>query len=403
MPSWLEQNIQDNDLKKSVEHLIESCPESSTVIERIVNYLNSKNDGYMNDGQQISKKRKIDIDPPSDLPCLKIKDVSFQSPARKKFDILIGNTYFHLQNSKTEEIEYRYTLDQFSSIGGACVPTPDKATKCFTFVLFLKDEDCIIFTTQEKGAIAYTHASSDQILDTPDKHINLANLLTKYTHLPIIQPSEDYFHAKGVSSSTGKQEDRTHVVAYLKAKDGYLFFLPTGILFGFKKPTLFFPKESLASNVITGVTQRTFDLTLTLKPNGQILGTGIKTTREEDLETVQFSMIEQSEYGRIDAYTKRLGLDDQSMDEKLKAPVKPKKDDDEQETNDKGKQVDNYEDSDENDDEFEPSDDDSDPLEYDSEAEEEEGEEFNDEMEDVEDRDEVEDEEERDLLEDESD
>ncbi|KAI8371880.1 hypothetical protein BD560DRAFT_395705 [Blakeslea trispora] len=408
MSNWLEENIHDSSLKKSVKELIDSYPASSLVIERLVSYLSNEHHRHINDNQ-INKKRKIDMDAASDLPCLKIKDVSFQSPARKKYNILIGDGYLHLQNSKTEEIEYRYSLDQFSSIGGVCVPTPDKATKCFTFVLFLKEEDCIMFTTQEKGAIVYTEPSSgpsDYTLDTPDKHIALASLLTKYIRLPITQPSEEYFHSKGVSQSTGRQEDRTHVVAYLKAKDGYLFFLPTGILFGFKKPTLFFPKESLASNVITGITQRTFDLTLTLKPDGQILGTGIKTTREDDLETVQFSMIEQSEYGRIDAYTKRLGLNDQSMDEKLKAPVKPKKEEDDEEEGDqqtkdkgKGKQVNHDEDSDENDDDFEPSDDDSDPLEYDSEVEQEEA---NDGMEGVEEE-EGEDEEERDLLDEESD
>ncbi|KAG1060136.1 hypothetical protein G6F42_028073 [Rhizopus arrhizus] len=124
----------------------------------------------------------------------------------------------------------------------------------------------------------------------------------------------------GVSSTTGKLEDRSHVIGYLKAKDGFLFFLPTGILFGFKKPTLFFPISSLASTVITNITQRTFDLTLTLRPESKVLGSaGFRTTKEGDDDTVQFSMIEQSEYGGIEAYTKKLNINDHSMAEERKA------------------------------------------------------------------------------------
>ncbi|RCH95120.1 hypothetical protein CU098_010117 [Rhizopus stolonifer] len=362
--TWLEQSINDPNLRQSVQGLIESYPPSSRIIERLVQYFDNR------PSDREAKKRKLESTSLTSDPLLRVVDISFQLPARKKYDLLITSTHLILYNRKTDTVEFQYDLNDLSPVGGACVPTPDKATRCYTFVLFLKKEDCIVFGTQEKGDIVVRQPESTMTLSAADKHQTLAKLITDHTRVPITQPSEDYFHSAGVSSSTGKQEDRPHVVAYLKAKDGFLFFLPTGILFGFKKPTLFFPKENLASNVTTNITQRTFDLTLTLKPGSQILGSsGFK--KEED--TVQFSMIEQSEYGRIDAYTKRLGLDDQSMNEERKAPTpKVKKDDEYQDDKGKGKQTENNEDSDENDDDFEPSDADSDPLEYDTDAEQEE-------------------------------
>jgi hypothetical protein len=49
-----------------------------------------------------------------------------------------------------------------------------------------------------------------------------------------------------VFQSASKQVTRpgerpVHVKAYRGPKDGYMFFLPTGILWGFKKPLLFIP------------------------------------------------------------------------------------------------------------------------------------------------------------------
>jgi hypothetical protein len=372
MTAWLDESIDDPNLRQSVQDLMQSYPASTRIIERLVRYYDNK------PSERDAKRRKIEASALSNNEILRIIDISFQLPARKKYDIVITTTHLLLYNSKTDTIEYQYDLNDLSPLGGACVPSPDKATKSFTYVVFLKADDCIVFSTQDKGDIILKRPQeADETLST-DKHEKIAQLFSTYTRVPMTQPSKEYFRSTGVSASTGKLEDRSHVVAYLKAKDGFLFFLPTGILFGFKKPTLFFPITHLASNVITNITQRTFDLTLTLKPGCQVLGTaGFRTTKEGDDDTVQFSMIEQSEYGGIEAYTKKLGINDQSMAEERKAVTTKHEDNYSEDEDIKGKgkaaasmteQQQHHEDSEENDEDFEPSDDDSDPLEYDTDA-----------------------------------
>ncbi|KAI8379486.1 histone chaperone Rttp106-like-domain-containing protein [Radiomyces spectabilis] len=240
---------------------------------------------------------------------------------------------------------------------GVCVPTPEKTAKSFTFALFLNgDSDAIVFNVQDKGDISVTQSGQAQTLGE-NKHEYICQLLKKHASIQITRPEKKCFASSGVSPTTGKPEERYHVNSYLKTKDGSLFFLPGGILFGFKKPTLFFPLASLASTEITNITQRTFDLTLKLKDGCTALGSGSYTEA-----TVQFSMIEQTEYTAIDAYIKKSNINDTSMSEEKKAPEpKPKK----SEQGDNPAEID----EEEQDEDFQPSDEDHDPLEYDTSAE----------------------------------
>lgn len=360
--TWLNQSIDDPNLVQSVEDLIKSYPASSRVIERLVNYYDNKPPS----DRDVKRRKLEDKNALSSDEILRIMDVSFQLPARKKLDLIITRTRLILYNSKQNAIEVQYNLDDLSQLGGACVPSPDKAVKSYTYTIFLKTEDVIVFNTQEKANVTLKKPNTeDQILET-NKHEIISQLITEHARVPITQPSKEFFRSTGVSSITGKQEDRSHVIGYLKAKDGFLFFLPTGILFGFKKPTLFFPVSSLASTVITNITQRTFDLTLTLRPESKILGSaGFRTTKDGDDDTVQFSMIEQSEYGGIEAYTKKVNINDHSMAEERKAVNKGEGQD---ETNEGNNGDDDGQDTSENDEDFEPSDDENEPLEFDTDA-----------------------------------
>lgn len=83
---------------------------------------------------------------------------------------------------------------------------------------------------------------------------------------------------------------------------GYLFFLSTGVVFGFKKPLSFFPFSVIESISYTSVLQRTFNLV--------IAATEGDSTEAKETE---FSMIDQADFGGIDEYVKRHGLNDASM------------------------------------------------------------------------------------------
>lgn len=102
-----------------------------------------------------------------------------------------------------------------------------------------------------------------------------------------------------------------HVRAFRGSKDGYLFFLPTGILWGYKKPLLFLPHNRIAALSFTSVLQRTFNLSLDV----DVSVPGSEDTTEE----MEFQMIDQEDFDGINEYVQRHGLQDKSMAEQRKA------------------------------------------------------------------------------------
>lgn len=98
--------------------------------------------------------------------------------------------------------------------------------------------------------------------------------------------------------------------AHRGSKEGYLYFLETGILWGFKKPVVFLGSEKCKSVSYTSVLQRTFNMVVTINAEG---GEGDK---EEEIE---FGMIDQVDFEGIDAYVKRHGLNDASLAESRRA------------------------------------------------------------------------------------
>jgi hypothetical protein len=90
---------------------------------------------------------------------------------------------------------------------------------------------------------------------------------------------------------------------------GYLYFLSSGIFFGFKKPLIFFAFENIESISYTSVLQRTFNLNI---------ATRLASNPNESQE-FEFAMIDQTNHGGIDAYVKKHGLQDASLAEARRA------------------------------------------------------------------------------------
>ena len=87
-----------------------------------------------------------------------------------------------------------------------------------------------------------------------------------------------------------------------------MYFLATGIFFGFKKPLAFFPFEVINSISYTSVLLRTFNLNI-----------AVQLPDQEELKEHEFSMIDQADFAGIDTYIKRHGLQDASLAESRKA------------------------------------------------------------------------------------
>lgn len=130
-------------------------------------------------------------------------------------------------------------------------------------------------------------------------------------------------------------EKAVHVKAFRGSKDGYLFFLPNGILWGFKKPLLFIPLDRVIAVSYTNVLQRTFNIEVEVDVShapdvGQKGNTPGQWTNgggeDEDggegirTEVVEFAMIDQEDYQSIDeTYVRRHGLHNRSMAEGRRA------------------------------------------------------------------------------------
>lgn len=102
-------------------------------------------------------------------------------------------------------------------------------------------------------------------------------------------------------------EKAVHVKAFRGSKDGYLFFLPTGILWGFKKPLLFLPLDRIVAVSYTSVLQRTFNIV-------------VEVDVGDDKTEIEFAMLDQEDYQGInEMYIHRHGLQDRSMADARKA------------------------------------------------------------------------------------
>jgi hypothetical protein len=109
-------------------------------------------------------------------------------------------------------------------------------------------------------------------------------------------------------------EKAVHVKAFRGSKDGFLFFLPTGILWGFKKPLLFLPLDRIVAISYTNVLRTTFNIVVELDTD--VSGDANGAIEKE----IEFGMLDQEDYQGIDeTYVRRHGLADRSMAEQRKA------------------------------------------------------------------------------------
>ncbi|KAL0074843.1 hypothetical protein F4703DRAFT_1349098 [Phycomyces blakesleeanus] len=370
MTAWLEESIDEPGLRQALQDVLTKYPSTINTIKGLIDHYTAKL-ALVEQAEPDSKKRKTNhhntleiTAPPTHTIIASIIDVSFNIPARKKFNIVITNSNLQLVNSKTQIPEYEYLLDDVEI--ASCTPTPDKAQKNYTFALFFKNKahqkeegentpaaitatESVVFNIQDKADLVVTRPGhqTDQILGQ-DKHLALIEILQKDARLSVTQPSGQLFTSTVTSPTTGKREhDRLYVNVFLRSKQGSLFFLPEGVLYGFKKPTFIIPVKSISSIVVSTITQHTFDLSLILKKGANVLGaplssisttstssssssnsnsnsnpsSGVKNKDEkEQTTTIEFSMIERSEYDGIDEYIKRSKIHDKSMSEETKAP-----------------------------------------------------------------------------------
>lgn len=183
--------------------------------------------------------------------------------------------------------------------------------------------------------------------------VRLINTALKPYKKYVVEPDKQEF-ASQIVQAHRKGDVAYHVKAFRGSKDGFLFFLPTGIVWGFKKPLEFFSFESIDSVSYTSVLQRTFNLSV-----------AASASLDAGPQEFEFSMIDQVDFAGIDAYVKRHGLQDASMAEQRQAKklnvnrvkgeeAEPEDSNHEGELEKAAKEADDLKDDEEEDDDFDP-------------------------------------------------
>lgn len=227
-------------------------------------------------------------------------------------------------------------------------PIPEKQQLIYNYTLFPKDvalsatkswpavHEPFLFsvpvTAPKAGVVSgyaaiHAGAAADSYPDLMDWAI-ASQLGTTGNATQIVKTNPQVFHS-ALRQPQRPNEKAVHVKAYRGSKDGFLFFLPTGILWGFKKPLLFMPLDRILSLSYTNILQRTFNIEIEIDVSHAPREAGARKPPQsgEDgdgdgskTEVIEFSMIDQEDYQTIDdKYVRRHGLNNRSLAEGKRA------------------------------------------------------------------------------------
>ncbi|PBP28892.1 negative regulator of DNA transposition protein [Diplocarpon rosae] len=265
---------------------------------------------------------------------LEVKEISVVIPQRKKYTLCLTSQHLYARLPDSKEpvpgISFAWSDIEYAF----CLPVPEKTQKQHNYILFPRNStmtpsrpvagappvpEPIVFTIPDTapkaGSISGLEAATAAAVSDDCKTLFDWAMTARFkaagnSSLKIVQADEKIF-ASELRQPHRPNEKAVHVKAFRGSKDGYLFFLPNGILWAFKKPLLFLPNERISAVSYTSVLQRTFNLAVE-----------VDTTvpgEEESKEEYEFAMLDQEDFGGIDNFVKRHGLQDQSMAEQRKA------------------------------------------------------------------------------------
>ncbi|KAL9604936.1 MAG: hypothetical protein Q9219_000124 [cf. Caloplaca sp. 3 TL-2023] len=266
-----------------------------------------------------SKKRKLEFH--DTVAVDSIAEISFSVPQRKKLRLELGKNVdggaIRATNPATQEVEFAIPWSEVEHC--VCLPVPEKAQPQYNYCVFSRTSDEQILFTVPGHKIKPENITSESVIDPEESYkITVTRMLNKRLKTKVLEPDEKEFVSQ-VAQAHRKGERAVHVKAFKGTKDGYLFFLPTGILWGFKKPLSFFPFHAITSISYTSVLQRTFNLNISILSPTTSSSSQEEANNNNNSHEFEFSMIDQADFAGIDAYVKRHGLQDASMAEQRRA------------------------------------------------------------------------------------
>ncbi|KAI0999768.1 hypothetical protein K3495_g8430 [Podosphaera aphanis] len=269
----------------------------------------------------------------TDQILLELKGISFILPQRKKYSLCFTKHHIYACLNEQPVAGTRLAWNEIEYI--FLVPIPEKSLKQHGF-LFFPTNSCIPLKKQALGpsplsepvviTVPSTSApKSDTISGSlsqaastvSDNYVSLltwiiTSRLTAAGNSIKITWTDEKLFASSQKQPHRPSEKAVSVKAFRGSKEGHLFFLPTGILWAFRKPLLFIPHRLISALSFTSVLSRTFNLSVDL----------LSESEEGPLnEEIEFSMLDQEDYDNISSYVKRHGLLDRSMAEQRKAKM----------------------------------------------------------------------------------
>lgn len=323
-------------------------------------------EAHANGDRSSSKKRKLDASQGTEVQgktflhedwntktCSSITELSFSIPQRKKLTLEIGSLKsqgVRARNPSTGAVEFgvsyqdirkrphllilnRTLNPSFFPEHVICLPVPEKAQAQYNFCLFPLHGDGVTVPSEKTSAAeTMLWTAGVGILDGDETYkglcVRLLNEGLRHFGQKVVEPDEkEFVSQESRPYKTG--EKAAHVKAFRGSKDGisstselfrgldtadlgrlgFLYFLPNGIAWVFKKPLAFFGFDSVVSVSYTSVLQRTFNLNIVARTS----------TTSDDTQEFEFSMVDQSNFDGIDSYIKRHRLQDASMADQRRA------------------------------------------------------------------------------------
>lgn len=261
------------------------------------------------------EEKSIKFDSKNKTTLFQLLNCSLISPLRKKLNFSISYDPQNKCNNiilsdKDDKVHYNIKNTKSSIKFAIFLPVLEKQNLCYFFIKHGNESiDPLIMTLNKQDVVKQLYEdgkdrgllnSDNMSLD--DKFEQCVSYIRKQTIITgfkVTNPFQDNASSDTLSLM---------VNAHIKSKEGTLYFLPEHLLFGFKKPILLLNLCRIKSVNYSTITRLTFSLNLIL----------------DNDTTIEFSMIDQQEYDRINSYISMKRINDQSLSESLKAKTNAK-------------------------------------------------------------------------------
>lgn len=262
-----------------------------------------------------TESNNIEFDSKDKTTLFQLQNCSLISPLRKKLNFSISYDSQHKCNNiilsdKDDKVHFSINNTKSSIRFATFLPVLEKPNLCYFFIKHGDDSiDPLIMTLNKQDVVKqlYEDGENRGLVNNDDMSLNerfeqcisYIRKQTIITGFKVINPFQDDASSDTLSLM---------VDAHIKSKEGALYFLPGHLLFGFKKPILLLDLGRIKSVNYSTITRLTFSLNLVL----------------DDDTSIEFSMIDQQEYDKINTYISMKRINDQSLSESLKAKTNVK-------------------------------------------------------------------------------